>query len=162
MKLIEAFKAQELEMRYIHELTTLIPKSKELASKLFVELSKLNVGDIVESPEIANTKLNRIKEIVNKTRKNCNFYYDSIDKINGDYTDPEYKKLDHLISQYDAVINDLEDICQLYESVVESLVDDNKLNNKLTYLKITYPPKVINVNENKTNQTTISESVQNP
>lgn len=127
-------------------------EGKKIITKYFQQLKGLNIGDVLDSPETYVKIVQFLSETEDKFRLRYNKYYDIHESFeNQDLESNDVYELGRLVSDFDTVYMDISDLKEAYSDILDPIIDNGRISNKIKYLNSEYPPETIDITPNDNN-----------
>lgn len=141
--------------KYTQEVVKLIHEGKKFGNQLLNIIKGLSVGEILNDVQKYQKMFSEVEAMATHYYKKSNQYYDIHSALEGDEeNEDQIEEYYHLVSDLDTLATDLDDMKEMFETLIEMISDGPGLvKDKINYFDKQYPNQTINVSEpNKTEE----------
>jgi hypothetical protein len=141
--------------KYTQEVVKLIHEGRKFGNQLLNIIKDLSIGEILNDVQKYQKMFSEVEAMATHYYKKSNQYYDVHTALEGDEeNEDQVEEYYHLVSDLDTLATDLDDMKEMFETLIEMISDGPGLiKDKLNYFDKQYPNQTINVSEpNKTEE----------
>ena len=141
--------------KYTQEVVKLIHDGRKFGNQLLNIIKDLSIGEILNDVQKYQKMFSEVEAMASHYYKKSNQYYDVHTALEGDEeNEDQIEEYYHLVSDLDTLATDLDDMKDMFETLMEMISDGPGLiKDKLNYFDKQYPSQTINVGEpNKTEE----------